>query len=152
MVFVYVENALERKQPLLVFISMGEIMDTLANALITIKNAEMAGKKECTIQPASKLIGEILRIFQKEGFIGNFEFIDDGKAGKYRVDLLGRINNCRAIKPRYSVKKDEILKWEKRYLPALGVGLLILSTPQGILSNKGAKAANTGGRLLAYIY
>lgn len=127
-------------------------MDTLANALIMMKNAEMVGRKKCTIKPASKLISEILKIFQKEGFIGDFEFIDDGKAGQLKVHLFGRINNCRAIKPRYSVKKDEIIKWEKRYLPAVGIGILILSTPQGIISNKEAKAANSGGKLLAYVY
>lgn len=127
-------------------------MDTLANALIMIKNAEKISKKGCVIKPASKLIGEILKIIQNQGYIGNFEFIDDGKAGMYKVELLGKINNCKAVKPRYSIKKDDILKWEKRYLPARGIGILILSTPKGILSNKEAKSANTGGKLLAFVY
>lgn len=127
-------------------------MDTLANALITIKNAEKMGKKECVIKPASKIIGEILKIMQKEKYIGDFEFIDDGKAGMFEIKLLGRINNCRAVKPRYPVSKDEMAKWEKRYLPARGMGILILSTPKGVMSNKGAKSTDTGGRLLAYVY
>ena len=127
-------------------------MDTLVNALIVIKNAEKISKKECVIKPASKLIGEILKIIQKQGYIGNFEFIDDGKAGMYKIELLGKINNCRAVKPRYSIRKDDIPKWEKRYLPARGIGILILSTPKGILSNKEAKSANTGGKLLAFVY
>lgn len=127
-------------------------MDTLANALISMKNAEKLGKKECLIKPASKLIGEILKVMQSNDFIGEFEFIDDGKAGQYKVRLLGRINNCRVIKPRYSIKKDKMVKWEKRYLPARDIGILMLSTPKGVISNKEAIRQQTGGRLLAFIY
>ena len=127
-------------------------MDTLANALISMKNAEKLGKRECLIKPASKLIGEILKVMQSNDFIGEFEFIDDGKAGQYKVRLLGRINNCRVIKPRYSIKKDEMVKWEKRYLPARDIGILMLSTPKGVISNKEALRQQTGGRLLAFVY
>ena len=127
-------------------------MDTLANALIVIKNAEMAGKTECAIKPASKIIRDILKIMQKEKYIGNFEFIDDGKAGIYQVELVGNINNCKAIKPRYSVAADEINKWERRYLPANDFGILVLSTPKGIMTHREANGINSGGRLLAFVY
>jgi small subunit ribosomal protein S8 len=127
-------------------------MDTLANALTTLKNHEALGKKECEISPASKLIGSILKIMQREGFIGNFEFIDDGKSGFYNISLIGKINNCRVIKPRYSVAYDGFLKWEKRYLPAKDFGVLIVSTPHGIVSHHEAKQLHTGGKLLAFIY
>lgn len=127
-------------------------MDTLANALITLKNHEMLGKKECEIKPASKMIGSILKIMQKEGYIGDFEFIDDGKAGIYKVKLIGRINNCRAIKPRYSVKYGEFMEWEKRYLPAKEFGILFVSTPRGIVTHHEAKQLHTGGKLLAFVY
>jgi small subunit ribosomal protein S8 len=73
------------------------MMDNLANALVTIKNCEAIGKKECMIQPASKLIGNVLKIMQKNGYIGNFEFQDDGKAGAYRIQLKGAINDCKAV-------------------------------------------------------
>lgn len=130
----------------------GETMDTLANGLISMKNSEAIGKRGCMIKPASKLLGEVLKIMQGEGYIGGFEFVNDGKAGQYRITLIGRINDCRVIKPRYPVQKTEFVKWEKRYLPSKELGILILSTPKGVMSNKGARAANTGGRLLAFVY
>jgi len=128
------------------------MMDTLANGLTTIMNNEMRRKKECVITPASKLLGRVLRIMQLNGYIGEFEFIDDGRSGKFKVQLLGRINKCGAIKPRYPVKADEFEKWEKQFLPARDIGLLIVSTPQGVMSHKEAKQKKVGGRLLAYVY
>ncbi len=126
--------------------------DNLTNAMITLKNNEIAGRTECTIKPASKLIGAILKIIQKEGYIGNYEFIEDGKAGQYKVQLIGKINNCKAVKPRYAIKKDEYAKWEQRYLPSKSLGLLIISTPKGIMTQHEAKKIGTGGKILAYIY
>src|SRR3990172_7913939 len=73
-------------------------MDTLANGLITVINNEMRNKRECIISPASKLLGRVLRIMQLNGYIGEFEFIDDGRSGKFKVQLLGRINKCGALK------------------------------------------------------
>lgn len=127
-------------------------MDTLADALVNLKNSENAGKEECMIRPASKLIRDILKIMQTEEYIGNFEFIDDGKAGMYKVQLVGKINNCKAIKPRYSVQADEINNWERRYLPSRGFGTLIISTPHGIVTHMEAKKMKSGGRLLAFVY
>ena len=127
-------------------------MDNLANTLVNIKNNEAVGKTSCVVKPASKLIGNVLKIMQKEGYIGNFEFIEDGRAGMYRIELKGTINNCKVIKPRYSVKKDEFVKWEKRYLPSRKLGVLIVSTPQGVISHKEAKMAETGGKLIAFVY
>lgn len=131
---------------------MGEKMDTLSDALINIKNCEAVGKKECTIKPASKIIGSILQIMQKNEYIGKFELIDDGKAGYYKIELVGRINHCSAVKPRYSISKNDFETWEKRYLPAKGFGLLIISTPKGIMTHNQAEKENVGGKLLAFIY
>ena len=127
-------------------------MDTLANGLTTIKNNEMRNKHECIISPASRLLGRVLRIMQLNGYIGEFEFIDDGRAGKFKVQLLGRINKCGAIRPRFSVKMDGFEEWEKKYLPSRGVGLLVISTPNGALSHREAREKRIGGRLLAFIY
>ncbi len=127
-------------------------MDPLANALSKIQNHERARKREVILAPASKLVGEVLRIMQAEGFVGDFEFINDGKAGKFRVTLQGKINGCGVIKPRYSTKKGEYEWWEKRYLPAAGFGSLILSTQQGVMTHKKAMELELGGRLLAYVY
>jgi len=78
--------------------------------MITIKNAERVGKKECTT-PASNLVKEVLRVMQKQKYIGIFEFMDDGKSGMFRVELKNRVNKCNVIKPRYSVKFDEFEKY-----------------------------------------
>jgi small subunit ribosomal protein S8 len=127
-------------------------MNPLSNALSTIYNHEERRKRECIIWPASKLIGLVLRVMQKNGYIGEFEFIDDGRAGKFRVQLLGRINRCGAVRPHYPVKVEDLEEWEKRYLPSRDIGILVLTTPKGILSNREAKDLRVGGRLLAYVY
>ncbi|MGQ9530396.1 MAG: 30S ribosomal protein S8 [Candidatus Bathycorpusculaceae bacterium] len=127
-------------------------MDTLANGLTTIMNNEMRNKRECVISPASKLLGRVLRIMQLSGYIGEFEFVDDGRAGKFKVQLLGRINKCGAIKPRFAVKVDEFEEWEKKFLPSRDVGILIISTPKGVLSHREAKEKHLGGRLTAFVY
>jgi small subunit ribosomal protein S8 len=128
------------------------LMDPLANALSIIKNCENARKREAIITPASKLIGNVLRVMQQEGFIGEFEFVDDGRAGKFRVQLLGKINNCGVVKPRFAVKRDQYEKWEKRFLPAVGFGILIVSTQKGVMAHATAIEQGMGGRLIAYVY
>ncbi len=126
--------------------------DTLANAMSAIKNAERAGKGECMVKPASKLIGRALKVMQDSGYISSFEWVDDGKSGVFRITLAGGINDCSVIKPRYSVKHDEFEKWEYRFLPAENFGVLLLSTTKGILSHYDAKKEGIGGKLLAYVY
>jgi len=125
--------------------------DTLADVMSTIKNAERIGKKNC-ITPASNLVKEVLKLMQKEGFIGIFEFIDDGRSGKFKIKLKNRVNDCNVIKPRYSVKVDEFEKFEKRFLPAKGFGILIVSTTKGIITHEEAKKQKIGGVLLAYAF
>lgn len=127
-------------------------MDVLANGLTTIFNSEMRNKRECVISPASKLLGKVLRVMQLHGYIGEFEFIDDGRSGKFKVQLLGRINKCGAIKPRFPVSVDEIEDWEKKFLPSRDMGILIVSTSQGVMSHREAKTKGIGGRLLAFVY
>ncbi|RLE84716.1 MAG: 30S ribosomal protein S8 [Thermoprotei archaeon] len=128
------------------------MMDTLANALTTVYNNEVRGKRECVIYPASKLIANVLRVMQRAGYLGEIEFIDDGRSGKLRVQLLGRINKCGVIKPRFSVKRNEFEKWESRYMPSRDIGILIVSTSQGVMSHVEAKEKGIGGVLLAYVY
>ena len=69
-----------------------------------------------------------------------------------RNELKGNINKCGVIKPRHAVKKDEFEKFEKRYLPAKNFGILIVTTPKGIMTHYEAKELGIGGRLLAYMY
>jgi small subunit ribosomal protein S8 len=127
-------------------------MDTLTNGLITIINNEMRNKRECIISPASKLLGRVLRIMQLNGYLGEFEFIDDGRSGKFKVQLLGRINKCGAVKPRFSVRVDEFENWEKKFLPSRDVGIMVVSTSKGVISHREAEEKNMGGRLLAFVY
>jgi len=126
--------------------------DPLANALSMIKNAETRGKGSCNIQPSSKIIGGVLNVLKEKGYIGEFEYIEDGKAGIFQVHLIGNINKCGVIKPRYPVKRDDLERWESRYLPAQDFGLLILTTTKGIISHKEAKKHGIGGKVLAFIY
>src|SRR3989337_1110473 len=127
-------------------------MDTLTNGLITVINNETRNKRECIISPASKLLGRVLRIMQLNGFIGEFEFIDDGRSGKFKVQLLGRINKCGAIKPRFPVKFDKFEDWEKKFLPSRDVGIMVVSTSQGVIAHREAEEKNLGGQLLAFVY
>ena len=85
-------------------------------------------------------------------YVGDFEEIEDGKGNIIKLNLLGKINKCGVIKPRYSVKKDEFEKFEERYLLARGMGILIVSTKWGIVTHNEAKKKNVGGKLLAYCY
>jgi small subunit ribosomal protein S8 len=127
-------------------------MDPLVNALNTIMNHEGRRKKECIITPASGLVGRVLRLIQQKGYIGEIEFIDDGRQGKFRVQLFGRINECQAVQPRYATKVKEMEKWEKRFLPSRDLGAVILSTPKGVIDHRQAKELNVGGVVIAYVY
>jgi small subunit ribosomal protein S8 len=128
------------------------VQDSLANALVNIMNSEERGKNECIVTPAPKLIANVLRTLQKAGYVGEFEFIDDGRLGKLRIQLLGRINKCGVIKPYFSVSYTELEDWAHKYLPGKDIGLLILTTSKGIITHKDAIANKVGGRLMAYVY
>lgn len=127
-------------------------MDTLANGITSIMNNEVRLKLECVVSPASKLLGQVLRVMQLGGYIGEFEFVDDGYLGKFKIQLLGRINKCAAIRPRFAVKADQFEVWEKHFLPARDIGVLVVSTSQGVISHREAADKKIGGRLLAYVY
>ena len=126
--------------------------DPLNDALTKIFNAEQAGKYNVDLAPASKLLGSVLEIMQTSGYVGEIEKNDDGRGGKYIVQLRGAINHCGVVKPRHSVRRQEFDKWEGRYLPAQDFGLLILTTNSGIMHHKDAKENRIGGKLLAYVY
>ncbi len=127
-------------------------MDPLADALSNMKNQEAAGNLNCTIRPASKVIASTLRLFKEHGYLSDFEHINDGKGGKFKVSLAGRLNDCGVIRPRYAVDKLSFEKFEKRFLPSTGIGVLIVSTSRGIMSHEDAKKNGIGGRLLCYVY
>ncbi len=127
-------------------------LNVLSNLFTTIYNNESRRKKECIVVPASRFSSDILRVMQKHQYIGEFEQIDDGRAGKFRIQLLAKINKCGIITPRFSVKKNSYLNWERRFLPAYNMGLILVSTSAGILSHHEAQEQGIGGVLIGYIF
>jgi small subunit ribosomal protein S8 len=126
--------------------------DPVMDAFTKMRNAEQASKTEILVKPASNFLGEILKIAKENEYIGEFEKHEENGVLSFTVKLNGRLNECKAIKPRYAVKRDEFEKYEKRYLPARDVGLLIVSTPKGVMTHAQAKAKRIGGRLIAFMY
>ena len=126
--------------------------DPLAACLAKLFNAERVGKKDVVVRPASKMIKTILSIMNDHRYLGSFEENVDDKGGWLKINLIGNINKCGVIKPRFSAKNTAYEKWEKRYLPAKDFGILIVSTPQGIMTHHHAKEKKLGGRLVAYCY
>tara|TARA_Y100000310_G_scaffold299251_1_gene333924 strand:- start:6643 stop:7035 length:393 start_codon:yes stop_codon:yes gene_type:complete len=126
--------------------------DPLANALSLILTDEGAGKKESKIMPSSKIVEKVLDVMKNNNYVGDFEEIEGKGGNSIKLNLLGNINKCGVIKPRYSVKKGDFERFEERYLLARGMGILIISTPLGIITHKESKKKNMGGKLLAYCY
>lgn len=126
--------------------------DPLANALSGILNYDKIGKKQYLVHPASKVIKRVLIILNEQGYIGSAEEVTDARGGVIKVNLLGAINKCGVIKPRFAITMDEYEKFEKRFLPAKGVGVLIISTIKGIMTHEEAKSQNLGGKLIAFCY
>jgi small subunit ribosomal protein S8 len=126
--------------------------DPLSNALSGVDNAESIGHLTHTVEPASNMIGSVLEVFYDRGYIDGFEFVEDGKAGKFEVELKGAINECGPVNPRYSVGADGYEQWEKRYLPARDYGALVVTTSHGIMSHYEAREEGIGGQVIAYVY
>ncbi len=125
--------------------------DHLADALNTMKTHEIVGQNVCTVKAAG-LIEKVLELLKNNKYLKDYKKVDDGRGGYYEVYLDGRINDCGVIKPRMPVKRHEWAKKEQEFIPGFGVGLLIVSTSQGVMTNTEAEKKRIGGRLLAYVY
>ena len=128
------------------------LSDPLANVMSAIITYERTGKRELLIHPVSKVIRRVLAILQEHGYTGGLDEVSEGRGGFAKLNLIGNINLCGVIKPRFAIKNNEFQKFEKRYLPANGVGILILSTPDGFMTHDQAREKGLGGRLIAYCY
>ena len=124
----------------------------LANLFTTLYNTEDRRKDNCIIFPASKLAIEVLKTLKNNGYIKEFEHIDDNKGGKFVIQLLAKIEKCGAVSPRFKVKKDEYNYWEQRYLPSFNRGILLVTTNQGVMSHHEAVNKGIGGFLIGYVY
>ncbi len=87
-----------------------------------------------------------------QGYIGDFEVIDDRRGGKIVVELLGRINKCGVISPRFDVKVTEYEKVVANLLPSRQFGYIVLTTNFGIIDHERARRKHTGGKLLGFFY
>ncbi|MGH0131959.1 UNVERIFIED_CONTAM: hypothetical protein FKN15_008619 [Acipenser sinensis] len=102
-------------------------MNVLADALKSINNAEKRGKRQVLIRPCSKVIVRFLTVMMKHGYIGEFEIIDDHRAGKIVVNLTGRLNKCGVISPRFDVQIKDLEKWQNNLLPSRQFGVPVVS-------------------------
>lgn len=123
--------------------------DKVADALNMIRNANKAGKKVVKVKVISNLLVEVLKIMKKAKAIKSYKIDSKDKS----MDItIGELIECKAIKPRYTVKKSQIEKYMRRYLPARGMGTMVVSTNKGLVTHDEALEQNIGGCLIAYFY
>ncbi|RYR76255.1 hypothetical protein Ahy_A01g000865 [Arachis hypogaea] len=127
-------------------------VSVLNDALKSMYNAEKRGKRQVMIRPSSKVIIKFLLVMQKHGYIGEFEYVDDHRAGKIVVELNGRLNKCGVISPRFDVGVKEIESWTARLLPSRQFGYIVLTTSAGIMDHEEARRKNAGGKVLGFFY
>jgi len=127
-------------------------ISVLNDALVSIVNAERRGKRQVLIRPSSRVVVRFLSVMQKHGYIGDFEIIDDHRAGKIVVQLVGRLNKCGVISPRYPVPLSEMEKWVSAMLPARSFGFVVLTTSSGIMDHEEARRKHVSGKILGYFY
>jgi small subunit ribosomal protein S15Ae len=127
-------------------------MSVLADVLKTISNAEKRGKRQVLLRPSSKVIIKFLQTMQKNGYIGDFTVLDDHRNGKIVVELIGRINKCGVISPRFDVPVKDMEKWVVNVLPSRQFGHVVLTTTFGIMDHEEARRKKTGGKILGFFY
>ena len=125
--------------------------DPLADALSKINNAVKALNRSVTLKK-SKFLLSVLDVLKENGYVGSYKIIEDGRGDQVEINLLGTINKCGIIKPRFPVKLEEMEGFEKRFLPAKDFGVLLISTNKGLITQKTAKDQHVGGTLIAYCY
>lgn len=126
--------------------------DALASAFSKIETYEKLGRKTVTIKPSSQILKGLLTLMNENGYIGIFEEKDDKRGGILTINLLGRINKCGVIKPRFPCAMEDYKKYEKRFLLAKDFGFLFISTSKGLMTHNQAKEKKIGGKLVAYCY
>ncbi|PAV60063.1 hypothetical protein WR25_19549 [Diploscapter pachys] len=127
-------------------------MNVLSDALNAINNAEKRGKRQVLIRPASKVIIRFLTVMMKHGYIGEFEIVDDHRAGKIVINLTGRLNKCQVVSPRFNIQLKDLEKYTSTLLPSRQFGYLILTTSAGIMDHEEARRKHMGGKILGFFF
>ena len=128
------------------------LISVLSDCLKTILNAERAGKRQVLIRPSSKVIIRFLKLMQKRNYIGDFEVVDDRRGGKVVIELLGRINKCGVISPRFDIGVTEYEKVVANLLPSRQFGYIVMPTNIGIIDQEKARRRHVGGKILVFFY
>ena len=131
-----------------------QITDPIADLLTRIRNANSA-KHETVEVPASNMKKAIVEILNEEGYIKNYQVIEDGKQGIIRITLKYGQNHEKALTGLKRVSKPGLrIHAGADELPKVlrGLGIAIISTSQGIMTDKAARKANIGGEVLAYVW
>ncbi|EKN65153.1 SSU ribosomal protein S8P [Schinkia azotoformans MEV2011] len=128
--------------------------DPIADMLTRIRNANMVRHEKLEI-PASKLKRDIAEILKSEGFVRDVEYIEDNKQGIIRIFLKYGANNERVITGLKRISKPGLRVYAKaNEVPRVlnGLGIAIVSTSSGVLTDKDARAKQVGGEILAYVW
>ncbi|KRL36894.1 30S ribosomal protein S8 [Liquorilactobacillus uvarum] len=128
--------------------------DPIADFLTRVRNANLA-KHESLEVPASKIKHDIAEILKNEGFVRDAEYIDDDKQGIIRVFLKYGKNSERVISGIKRISKPGLRSYVKAdAVPKVlnGLGIAIISTSEGVMTDKEARAKNIGGEVLAYVW
>jgi len=130
------------------------ITDTIADMLTRIRNA-ISAKHDSVDVPASKMKKTIAQILQDEGYIKSFQIIEDGKQGIIRIQLKYGANKTPVITGLRRVSKPGLRIYTScEEMPKVmkGLGIALISTSKGIMTDKEARKANVGGEILAFIW
>ncbi|WP_026693335.1 30S ribosomal protein S8 [Peribacillus kribbensis] len=128
--------------------------DPIADLLTRIRNANMVRHEKLEV-PASKIKREIAEILKREGFVRDVEFIEDNKQGIIRIFLKYGPNNERVITGLKRISKPGLRVYAKSTdVPRVlnGLGIALVSTSQGVVTDKDARAKQIGGEVLAYVW
>ena len=131
-----------------------QITDTIADMLTRIRNANSA-KHEAVDIPASNVKKAIAKILLDEGYISDFRVIEDGKQGVIHITLKYGKNKSQVIKGLRRVSKPGLRIYSSvEDMPKVmkGLGIAIISTSKGIMTDKEARSANLGGEVLAFVW
>ena len=129
--------------------------DTIADFLTRIRNAIRANKRIVEI-PASNIKKEITKVLHEKGFITNYKFEDNGPQGTIKIALkYNPRTNLSAIEKISRISKPGLRKYvNSENLPRVinGLGIAILSTSKGVITDKEARKLKIGGEVLCYVY